>query len=50
MFPTLAVLGRRDSALRGEEAGRFREVAGVYIVAAGGRHFNSRKLSGLNKL
>ena len=33
MLPTLAV-GWRASALRGEEAGRFREVAGVSIVAA----------------
>ena len=35
MLPTLAG-GWRASALRGEEAGRFREVAGVSIVAAGG--------------
>ena len=35
MLPTLAV-GRRASALRGEEAGRFREVAGVSVAAAGG--------------
>ena len=35
MLPTLAV-GWRVSELRGEEAGRFREVAGVSIVAAGG--------------
>ena len=35
MLPTLAV-GWRASAWRGEEAGRFREVAGVFIVAAGG--------------
>ena len=35
MLPTLAV-GWRASALRGEEAGRFREVTGVSIVAAGG--------------
>ena len=35
MLPTLAV-GWRASALRGEEAGRFREVAGVSIVATGG--------------
>ena len=34
MLPTLAG-GWRASALRGEEAGRFREVAGVSIVAAG---------------
>ena len=32
---TLAV-GWRATALRGEKAGRFREVAGVPIVAAGG--------------
>ena len=35
MLPTLAG-GWRASALRGEEAGHFREVAGVSIVAAGG--------------
>ena len=35
MLPTLPV-GQRASALRGEEAGRFREVAGVSIVDAGG--------------
>ena len=35
MLPMLAV-GWRASALRGEEAGRFREVAAVSIVAAGG--------------
>ena len=35
MLPTLAV-GWRASALRGEEAGCFREVDGVPIVAAGG--------------
>ena len=35
MLPTLAV-GWRASSLRGEEAGRFRKVAGVSIVAAGG--------------
>ena len=35
MLPTLAG-GWRASVLRGEEAGRFREVAGVSIVAAGG--------------
>ena len=46
MLPTLAI-GWRASALRGEEAGRFREVAGVSIFAAG---FNSRQPSGLNKL
>ena len=34
MLPTLAV-GWRASALRGEEAGYFCEVAGVFIVAAG---------------
>ena len=34
MLPTLAV-GWRASELRDEEAGRFREVAGVSIVAAG---------------
>ena len=35
MLPTPAV-GWRASELRGEEAGRFRNVAGVSIVAAGG--------------
>ena len=30
--------GWRASALRGKKAGRFREVAGVSIVAAGGPH------------
>ena len=35
MLPTLAV-GWRASALRGEEAGRFCEAAGVSIVAVGG--------------
>ena len=35
MFPTLAV-GWRALALRGEEAGRFHEVAVVFIIAAGG--------------
>ena len=35
MLLTVAV-GWRASALRGEEAGRFREVASVSIVAAGG--------------
>ena len=35
MLPKLAV-SWRASKLRGEEAGRFREVAGVSIVAAGG--------------
>ena len=35
MLPTRAI-GRRASALRSEEAGRFREVVGVSIVAAGG--------------
>ena len=38
MLPTLAV-GWRASALSGEEAGRFREVAGVSMVAAGGPRF-----------
>ena len=36
MLRTL-VVGWRASALRREEAGRFPEVAGVSIVAAGGR-------------
>ena len=34
LFPTLAV-SRRASVVRGEEAGQFREVAGVSIVVAG---------------
>ena len=37
MLPTLVVCWRA-SALRGKEAGRFRKVAGVSIVAAGGPH------------
>ena len=37
MLPTL-VVGWRASVLRGEEAGCFRKVAGVSIVAAGGLH------------
>ena len=36
--------------MRGEEAGHFREVGGVSIVAAGGRQFNKRKPGGLNRL
>ena len=35
MLQTLAG-GWRASSLRGEEAGHFREVAGVSIIAAGG--------------
>ena len=35
MLPTLAV-GWQASVLRGEEAGRFGEVAGMSIAAAGG--------------
>ena len=35
MIPTLAVRWRA-SVLRGKEEGRFRKVAGVSIVAAGG--------------
>ena len=35
MLPTL-VVGWQASVLRGEVARRFREVAGVFIVAAGG--------------
>ena len=39
MLPTLAV-GRQASAVRGAEAGSFRKVAGVSIVAAfRRRHF-----------
>ena len=37
MLPTLAVRWRA-SALMDEEAGRFREVAGVSIIAAGDPH------------
>ena len=37
MLPTL-VVGWRASALRGEEAGRFHEVADVSIIAAGSLH------------
>ena len=37
MLSTL-VVGWRASAWRGEEAGCFREVAGVSIIAAGGPH------------
>ena len=37
MLPTLAV-GWQASAMRGEEAGRFHEVVGVSIIAAGGPH------------
>ena len=37
MLPMLAG-GWRASVLRGEEAGRFREVVGMSIVAAGGPH------------
>ena len=35
MLPTLAV-GWQASVLKDEEAGRFREVPGVSIIAAGG--------------
>ena len=35
MLPTLAI-GWRASVLKDEETGRFREVPGVSIVAAGG--------------
>ena len=49
MLSTLAV-GWRASKLSGEKAGRFHEVAGMSIVAGGGRQFNSRQPSGLNKL
>ena len=53
MLLTLAV-GLQASALRGEGAGRFCEVAGVSIIAVGNprlcRHFNSRQPSGLNIL
>ena len=37
MLPTL-VVGWRASVLRREEAGHFREVAGMSIIAAGGPH------------
>ena len=54
MLPTLAV-GWRVLALRGEEAGHFREVAGASIVDAGGPclwygYFNGRQPSGLNNI
>ena len=49
MLPML-VVGWRVSELRDEEAGRFREVAGVSIVAAGGLRSRRRHPSGLNKL
>ena len=53
MLPTL-VVGWRASAVRGEEAGCFREVAGMSIVAVGSPHstvdtFSCRQPSGLNK-
>ena len=50
MLPTLTA-GWWALALRGEEAGRFREVAGVSMLQAvcvRGRQFNSRELSGIN--
>ena len=47
-MPPILAVGWRASALRGEEAGCFREVAGVSIVAAG-RQFNSRQPNGFNK-
>ena len=55
MLLMLAV-GWQAPALRGEEAGHFREVASVPIIAAvqedrvQGRQFNSGQPSGLNKL
>ena len=53
MLLTLAV-GWRASAVKGEEAGHFCEVAGMSIVVAGSPHsvvdtFNCRQPSGLNK-
>ena len=53
MLLTLQV-GSKALTLRGKEAGRFREVAGVSIVDAGGsrvrsRHFNGRQPSGIGK-
>ena len=53
MLPTL-VVGWRASAVRGEEAGCFREVAGMSIIAVGSPHstvdtFSCRQPSGLNK-
>ena len=44
MLPTLAVRWRA-SELRGEEEGRFHEVAGVSIVAAGGPPVRGRQFS-----
>ena len=53
MLPTLEV-DWRASAVRDEEAECFCEVAGVSIIAAGGRSVvdtsNRRQLGGLNKL
>ena len=51
MLPTLAV-GWQTSALRGKEAGQFREVADVSIIGfcVCSRQFNSRQQSGLNNL
>ena len=46
MLPTLPV-GERASALRGEEAGRFREVAAcpslMRVVHVHSRHFNGKQ-------
>ena len=36
--PDASSIGWRASALRGEQAGHFREVAGMFVVAAGGLH------------
>ena len=53
MLPML-VVGWQASALRGEEAGRFREVACVSIIDVGGprrgRHFNTRQPSDITNL
>ena len=52
MLLTLQV-GSKALTLRGEEAGHFREVAGMSIIDAAvrvrSRHFNGRQPSGLGK-
>ena len=40
------VRGWRTSAVRGEEAGRFRKVAGVSIVVAGSQRFRNKYFNG----
>ena len=48
MLPTLAV-GWQASAVKDEDAGCFRKVAGVSIVVAGSPRSVSRQLSGFKK-